>query len=78
MLRIKPHTHQRCTEGSNKTCVHQEPEAPKRLSQTAFECLSVSCGGISQQWPAMGTEALAAADQDHTECGINPLGRGHQ
>ena len=31
-FRIKPHTHQICPEGSNKPCVHQDPETPQRLS----------------------------------------------
>ena len=32
-FRIKPHTRQRHSEGSNKPCVHQDPETPQRLSQ---------------------------------------------
>ena len=32
-FRIKPHTHQRCSEGSSKPCVHQDPETPQRLRQ---------------------------------------------
>ena len=32
-FRIKPHTCQRHTEGSNKPCAHQDPETPQRLSQ---------------------------------------------
>ena len=46
-FRIKFHTHQRCSEGSNKNCMHQE--TPQRLSQTCL-CLSVSCGGMGHQW----------------------------
>ena len=30
-FRIKPHSRQRCLEGSNKPCVHQDPETPQRL-----------------------------------------------
>ena len=30
---IKPHTRQRHLEGSNKLCVHQDPETQQRLSQ---------------------------------------------
>ena len=58
MFRIKPHTLQRYSEGSNKTlcasgdCTETEPDMP----------LSVSCGGMSHQWPAAGAEALGAAD----------------
>ena len=39
MFRIKPHTHQRHSEGSNKPCVHQDPGTPQRLSQN---CVWVS------------------------------------
>ena len=38
-FRIKPLICQRCSEGSNKPCVHQDPETPQRLSQN---CVSVS------------------------------------
>ena len=64
-FRIKPNTHQRCLEGSNKTlCAPEdfsetEPDPPLRSN---FECLSVSCGGMGQQSPAAGAEALGAAD----------------
>ena len=64
-FRTKPHTHQRCPEGSNKTlCAPEESYEiePDRPLRSAFECLSVSCGGISQQWPATEAEALGAAD----------------
>ena len=30
-------------------------------ARPAFECLSVSCGGMGQQWPAAGAGALVAA-----------------
>ena len=33
-----------------------------RIQGPAFECLSVSCGGTGQQWPAAGTGALDAKD----------------
>ena len=32
-FRIKPHTCQRCSEGSSKPCAHQDPETPQRLRQ---------------------------------------------
>ena len=32
-FRIKPHIHQRGSEGSNKPCVNQDQETPQRLSQ---------------------------------------------
>ena len=60
MFRIKPHIRQRCSEGSNKPCAHQNTETP---TETKTElCLSVSCGGMGQQWTATWTGALGAAD----------------
>ena len=56
MFRIKPHTCQRYSEGSNKPCAHQDPETEPE------QCLGVSCGGPGQQWTAAGAEALGAAD----------------
>ena len=77
-FRIKPHTWQRCLEGSNKTLCPPVPEAPQRLGQT---CLWVSEGllwGTGQQWPAAGAGALATANLGHAACGISPLGGGHR
>ena len=34
-FRVKPHTCQRCSEGSNIPCAHQDPETPQRLSQNS-------------------------------------------
>ena len=56
MFRIKPHTCERYSEGSNKPCAHQDPETEPE------QCLGVSCGGPGQQWTAAGAEALGAAD----------------
>ena len=33
MFRINPHSCRRHSEGSNNTCVHQDPGTPKRLRQ---------------------------------------------
>ena len=38
-FRIKPLTCQRCSEGWNKPCAHQDPETPQRLRQ---DCVWVS------------------------------------
>ena len=38
MVRIKPHTCQRCSEGSNIPCAHQVPRTPQRLRQNCV-CL---------------------------------------
>ena len=57
-FRIKPHTHQRRSEGSNKTLF-----TPGDSTETESDLpLSVSCGGTGQQWPAAGAGALGAAD----------------
>ena len=56
---IKPHSCQRCLEGSNKPCVHQNPETPQRLTEL---CLIVSCGVTGQQWTAARAGAMGAAD----------------
>ena len=58
MLRIKPQTHQRCLEGSDKSfCTPGDP------TETEADLpLSVSRGGTGQQWPATGAGALGAAD----------------
>ena len=60
MFRIKHHTCQRHSEGSNKPCVYQDPETPQRLRHN---CVSVSYRGMGQQWPTTGTGTLGAADQ---------------
>ena len=39
MFRIKSHTHQRHSEGSNIPCAHQDPKSPQRLIQN---CVWVS------------------------------------
>ena len=44
-FRIKPHTHQRCLEGSNKTLGAPEPRDPtKNWMRPAFECPRVPVG----------------------------------
>ena len=65
-----------------KLCVHQDQGkgalTPTRDGATpAFECLKVFCGGMSQQWSAMETEALATAVLGGTSCGISPLKGDH-
>ena len=55
MFIIKPRSDQRPLEGSNKSCVHQDPGAPQRLRQN---CLRICCGGTVWQWSAAGTGAL--------------------
>ena len=76
-FRIKPHTHQRYLEGSNKTlCAPGPRDSNRDWARPAFEFLSVSCGGTDQQWPVAGTRALVAVDLGHTEYDISILGGG--
>ena len=57
-----------------KSCAHQDPETPQRLSQT---CIWVSCRGMSQQWPVTRGRGSGCSYLGYTACGISPLGRGH-
>ena len=77
MFRIKPHTHQRCSDGWNKALCTPGPRDPTETEPDLPECLSISCRGMGQQWPAMGTWALAAVDLGHAGCGISHLGGDH-
>ena len=54
------------TKQNKTTCVHQDPGKVRVIPTRdwvwfACECLSVSCGEVGQQWPAMGRGALAAS-----------------
>ena len=59
-FRIKPHTHQRCSEGSNKTLC--APGDPTETKPPTYECLNVSYRGMGQQWLATEAGALGATD----------------
>ena len=74
-FRIKCHTHQRCSEGSNKTLYTPGPRDPTETEPDLP--LSISCGGTGQQWPAAGEGALGEVDLGHTAFGISPIGGGH-
>ena len=63
-------------EGSNKTLCAPGPRDSTDRTRPACECLSVSCRGMGQQWPATGARSLGAADLGHTAYGISPLGGG--
>ena len=57
-FRIKPHTHQRHSENSNKTLC-----TPGDSTETETDlCLSVSYGGMGQQWTVTRAGALGTAD----------------
>ena len=59
-FRIKPDTHQRCSEGSNKTLC--APGDPTETKPPTYECLNVSYRGMGQQWLATEAGALGATD----------------
>ena len=48
-----------------KTCAHQDPgeRSSDPTREPACECFRVSCGGINQQWPAMGTVHFSSVAQ---------------
>ena len=71
-FRKKAHTHQRCSEGSNKACAHQDPETPTEAKLEL--CSSVSCRGTGQKWPAAKAEALGS---NRPRYGISLLGGGN-
>ena len=78
-FRLKPSTSQTYLEGSNKTLCTPGPRDPTETARPTFDCWSVSCGGVGQQWPAVGTGSLAAADLAGTVYSLSPLGAGcHQ
>ena len=56
----------RLLEAQTKPCAQQDPgkgevTPTRNWTRPACECLKVSFGGMGQQWPAAGTEALTAA-----------------
>ena len=68
-FRVKPHNHQRSSEGSNKPCAHQDPGTPQRdWDRTVFEHLPRRSG---QQQTAAGLWVQCPG------CGKSRLGGGH-
>ena len=59
-LESKPSPIRDAWRAQTKPCLHQK--TPRDCARSAFECLSVSCGGMGPQWPATGAGTLAAAD----------------
>ena len=69
VFRLKPHTCQRHSEGSNKPCAHQDPETPQRLSQNGVYFLW-RCGS-AVEWCWGGGSKCSRSGY-----GISPLGEG--
>ena len=70
MLRIKPHTYQRCSEGSNVPHVHQDQETPQKLDRAVFDCLMRRYRSAVDCCSGMGSGCSRPG------CGISPLGGG--
>ena len=59
MFRIKPYPPETLRGLKQTSCA----PGPRDPTETETElCLSVSCGGVSQQWTAAGAGALGAVD----------------
>ena len=69
--RLKPHSHQRCSEGSNKPCAHQDPEAPQKLRQNCV------WGSPVKVWVSSGLLPGRDSGCSRLGYGISPLGGGH-
>ena len=70
MFRIKPPTGQRCSEGSNKPCAHQDPETSHRLRQNGVRASPVEVQVCS------GLHLGHGSGCSRHGYGISPLGRG--
>ena len=60
MFRLKPHTLKRHSRAQTNL-VHTRTQRPHKDGARSV-CLSVSCRGSGQEWPASGTGALSAPD----------------
>ena len=69
MFRINPPTRQRCLEGSNKACVHQDPETPQGLGQ---DCVCL----LWRYWSAVPCHR-GRGSGSRPGYGISPLEGGH-
>ena len=82
-FKIKPLGRQRLLEGMNKTLCAPGPRErssdPHETETDLLVSVRVSCTGVSQQWCAAGTGALAAAVLGGNTCAVSPSGGGrHQ
>ena len=71
MFRIKLQTHQRLCKGSNKPCMHQDPEIHRDWDRTVFECLPQKYGSAVDCCRGRGSGCSRPG------YGISPLGGGH-
>ena len=73
-FRIKPHTRQRCLEGSNKVLCTPGPRYPTETEPD--HCLSL----LQRHGPAVVCRrgrGFGCSYLGHTACGISHLGEGH-
>ena len=73
-FRIKPHTRQRCLEGSNKILCTPGPRHPTETEPD--RCLSLLQRHGSAVVCLRGSE-FGSSYLGHTACGISHLGEGH-
>ena len=72
-FRIKLLTLQRCSEGSNKPCAHQDPETPQKLRQN-YVWVSPE-----EVWVSSGLlQEARGSGCSRSVYGISSLGGGHQ
>ena len=77
-FRIKTTYPPEMLRGLKQNLVHTRTQRPHRdWAWPDFECLSVSCGGAGQQWPATEKGCLAATDLGGTSCDVSPPGGDH-
>ena len=60
MFRIIPHTHQKCSGGSNKPYAHQDTGPHRDSDRTVFELLLWRCGSAVDSCRAQGPEYSSA------------------
>ena len=73
-VRIKPHTHQRCLEGSNKILCAPGPRDPEETEPDLPFCFERLLRMHGSAVACMGTGALAAENLGGTARGRSPLG----
>ena len=77
-FRIKPYTHQRCQEGSNKTLCTPGPRDPTETEPDLT--LSVCTSPVEVQVSSdllQGRDSGCSRPGSHRACGMSPLGGGH-
>ena len=75
-FRIKPHSHQRCSEGSHKPCEHQD----QKKGAVTHKTLTKTCPGVSRSLQWRHGSVVACCRVGGTECSsacMGPFEGGH-